>query len=65
MDSKLVLITTKELGLSYVDFGIRLIPAVIFLFFAWQRFKEIRPLGFAKLTVYSKFFKVKVAMQYL
>ena len=65
MDSKLVLITTKEFGLSYVDFGIRLIPAVIFLFFAWQRFKEIRPLGFAKLTVYSKFFKVKVAMQYL
>jgi hypothetical protein len=65
MDSALVLITSKETGLSYVDFGIRLIPSVIFLLFAWLRFKEIRPLGFARLTVYSKFFKFKVGLQYI
>jgi hypothetical protein len=35
------------------------------LLFAWLRFKEIQPLGFAKLTVYSKFFKFKVAVQYI
>ena len=51
--------------MSYVDFGIRLIPSVVFLLFAWRRFENIRPLGFAKLTVYSKFFKFKVAMQYI
>jgi len=63
-DSPVSLISTVELGLSYVDFGIRVIPSVIFLFFAWLRFREIRPLGFSKLTVYSRFFNTKLAMQY-
>ena len=53
------------MGLSHIDFGIRVIPAAFFLLFAYIRFVEIRPLGFAKLTVYSNFFKAKVLLQYL
>jgi hypothetical protein len=47
-----------------IFFGLRAIPALIFLVFAYFRFKAIRLLGFAKLPVYKPIFVFKLILQY-
>lgn len=44
---------------------LRFIVALAFIIMASVRFCQIRPIGFAKTTVYSKLFLAKVYFQYL
>ena len=57
-------VNTLPDAVFYLEFLIKIIPAVVFLFCACYRFLEIRPYGFAKTTVYSKFFLAKMIAQY-
>lgn len=48
-----------------LSFVLRFLVSIAFIIMASVRFCQIRPIGFAKTTIYSKLFLAKVYFQYL
>jgi hypothetical protein len=48
-----------------VEYVLRVVPPLIFLVFAYMRFRFIRGIGFSKTLTYSRFFLTKLILQYI
>ena len=50
---------------THLEFGLRAVPALIFLVCAFIRFKQIQPIGFGKTVDFTRFFLFKWLLQYM